>query len=128
MNRKLTLAVVVCCAALFVAGCGDSQQGKVDLNKSAAAVQTEAESMDTTQLRNMATKYKNAITAKQPDVKKLADQIKEIPLTEALGDKAKKLKDDSAALRKELDTLKAHFKVYCDQLKAKGGDLSGLEL
>jgi PBP1b-binding outer membrane lipoprotein LpoB len=112
-------------SAIVIAGCGGK---KADESKPISEVKTEAEKMDSGQLRSMAMTYKEAIVAKKGEVEKIAAKLKEIPVTELLGEKAKQLKTDIDSLTKSVDALKARFDVYYAKLKEKSGDLSGLEL
>jgi len=100
----------------------------VDLERAVSEIQTEAQTMTVESLKATALKYKDAILAKQADVEKLAAKIKEIPLTEALGEEAKKLKADLGNLETGLKALKDRFQVYYDALKQKGADLTDLAL
>jgi hypothetical protein len=111
--------------AFTIVGCGGK---KADETKPISEVKTEAEKMDAGQLRSMAMTYKEAIVAKTGEVEKIAAKLKEIPVTELLGEKAKQLKTDIDSLTKSVDALKARFDVYYAKLKEKSGDLSGLEL
>ena len=111
--------------AFTIAGCGGK---KADESKPISEVKTEAEKMDAGQLRSMAMTYKEAIVAKTDEVEKIAAKLKEIPVTELLGEKAKQLKTDIDSLTKSIDALKVRFDVYYAKLKEKSGDLSGLQL
>ena len=122
-RKALYLALAVAGLA-FLSGCGDSASPDRPLSE----IKEEAGSLDVDGLRAMAMKYKEAIVAKQGDVGKLADKLKEIPITEALGQDAKNLKVEVEDLTKSVKALKARFDVYYDKLKAQGADLSGLDL
>jgi chromosome segregation ATPase len=98
-----------------------------DEQKPIGDVQAEVDKLDVDQLRAKAQEYQKQILSKQEEVTKLADKIKEIPVTELLGDEAKNLKADLEDLNKSLKNLKDRFQVYYDKLKEKGGDVSGLE-
>ena len=91
-------------------------------------VEAEVEKVDVDQLRSKALDYKKQIMAKQAEIDKVTEKIKAIPMTEVMGDEAKKLKGEADQLNKALQELTSQFKVYYDQLKANKGDLSGLEL
>ena len=121
-NIILYSLLVMGLSALF--GCGK----KADENKPIADVKAEAEQMNTKELRATALAYKEAIMAKQKDVEKLAAKLKEIPVTEMLGEKAKKLKADNNSLNKSISALTERFQIYYKKLKEEGGDVSGLEL
>ena len=110
-------------AGLIVAvGCGK----KADENKPISEVKAEAEKMNTDELRTTAMAYKKAIEAKEGDVEKLAAKLKDIPVTEMLGEKAKSLKADMDELQQSVSALQERFQIYYDKLKEKGGDVSGL--
>jgi len=100
----------------------------VDTEKPIAEVQAQAETMTVDSLKATAIKYKEAILAKQGEIEKLAAKIKEIPITDALGQEAKALKTDLQSVETSLKALKDRFQVYYDTLKKKGGDVSGLTL
>ena len=120
--------VILCCllilCPLAVFGCGK----KADENKPLSEVTTEAEKMDTDGLRAMAMAYKEAIAAKKGDLEKLTAKLKDIPVTEMLGEEAKGLKADMENLEKSVSALQDRFKIYYDKLKEENGDLSGLEI
>jgi len=97
-----------------------------DAEKPLADVQAQAQKMSTADLRATALQYKQAITLKQEDLQKLLAQVKEMPLTEALGEKAKSLKNEAQKIESHLKALTERFQVYFNQLKEKGGDVSGL--
>jgi len=123
---KTVKEAVLCCLialCLFaILGCGK----KADENKPISEVKAEAEKMDTTGLRDMAVVYQKAIAAKTSELEKLTAKLKDIPVTEVMGNEAKELKADIENLNKSLSALKERFEVYYQNLKDKGGDLSGL--
>ena len=120
-NTVLFLMVVL---SLLLFGCGK----KTDENKPISQVQAEASKMNINDLKAMAMTYKEAIEAKKADVEKIAAKLKEIPVTQMLGEQAKQLKADIDSLNKSVNALKERFQVYYDQLKAQSGDLSGLQI
>ncbi|MBN2592602.1 MAG: hypothetical protein JXA81_03765 [Sedimentisphaerales bacterium] len=111
--------------AITIAGCGGK---KTDENKPISEVKTEAEKMDAGQLRSMAMTYKEAIVAKTGEIEKITAKLKEIPATELLGQEASNLKTDIENLNKSVNALKERYEVYCQKIKEKSGDLSGLQL
>ena len=122
LKRLFLCAAVV--SLLMTAGCGK----KPDEKKSISEVKAEVEKMTTSQLRSAALKYKNAIAAKKTDLEKTAAKLKDIPITELMGDEAKRLKADIETVEKSIKALTERFTVYYDKLKEKGGDLSGLTM
>jgi uncharacterized lipoprotein YehR (DUF1307 family) len=121
-NAVLCCLIALCLFAIL--GCGK----KADENKPIGEVKAEAEKLDTDGLRAMAMVYKKAIAAKNSEVEKLTAKLKDIPVTEILGDEAKELKADIDNLNKSISALKERFEVYYQKLKEQGGDLSGLQV
>jgi predicted nucleic acid-binding Zn-ribbon protein len=125
---KFMRNAILCCLiglCLFaISGCGK----KADESKPISEVKVEAEKMGADALRNMAMAYQKAIAAKNSEIDKLSAKLKEIPVTEMLGTEAKALKTDIENLNKSLSALKERFEIYCQKLKEKGGDLSGLSI
>jgi uncharacterized coiled-coil DUF342 family protein len=121
----MTFWCLLAVVALAIGGCGGK---KADANKPISEAKAEAEKMDVGQLRNMAMTYKEAIVAKKVDLDKVAAKLKEIPVTELLGEKAKQFKADIENLNKSVNALRERFEVYYQKLKEKSGNLSGLEL
>ena len=113
--------------SLIVLGCGNGGQ-EADETKPISEVKAEAEKMDTDQLRKTAMAYKEAIVAKTSEIEKVTAKLKEIPVTEMIGEEAKALKTDIANLNESVTALKARFNVYYEKLKSAGGDLSGLQI
>ncbi|MHC4147870.1 MAG: hypothetical protein ACYSR5_00135 [Planctomycetota bacterium] len=122
--KLITFYCSLTLCALALAGCGK----KADESKPVSEVKAEAEKMSAEKLRDMALAYKDAIEAKKGDVEKITAKLKEIPVTQMLGDEAKGLKADIADLNKSVSALKERFNVYYSKLKEKGGDLSGLKI
>jgi hypothetical protein len=119
-----TSLVIMLAAMLAVCGCGK----KADANKPIDQVKAEAEKMDVAQLRDMAMKYKDTIAAKAEQIKAESLKLKDIPLTEMMGDKAKAINATVDELKKTVDALTERFQVYLDELKKKGGDITGLQI
>ncbi len=150
----VTLSCLAACAGLVLVGCGKktgqgqpapkpgaapstaapqtsaeaSAQVTADLEKPVAEVQTQAQTLSVPDLKAIATKYKDAISAKKEELQKVLAQVKEIPITEALGEKAKTLKTEVQKIQATIKDLTDRFQVYYNQLKAKGADLSGLTI
>lgn len=125
-NVSFIAVLLMVCAMLVFAGCG-SKSG-VDETKPLSEVKSEAETMTVEQLKDIAMKYKKAIEAKQPEIDKLMEQIKAIPIAEALGDEAKSLKADVEQLNSSLKGLKERFDVYYNKLIELKADVSNLKL
>lgn len=131
-TRNGVVAALLLCTAIFaLTGCkskSDQPAAGVDETKPLADVKAEAETMNADQLRAAALEYQKAIQAKEPQVKKIADEIKAIPITEMTGEKAQTLMADMEKLTKSLAALNERMQVYVDKLKAANGDLTGLEV
>ncbi|MGD9109815.1 MAG: hypothetical protein PVG93_02635 [Phycisphaerales bacterium] len=114
--------MILLTAGLF--GCGK----KADEKKPLADVEAEAEKMDVAKLRKMALTYKDTITAKQDEIKKISAKLQELGIAKSLTDEAKALTADISELKKSLTALTDRFNIYYKKLKEKGGDTSGLIL
>jgi hypothetical protein len=110
--------------SLLILGCSE----KADEAKPISEVKAEAEKMSAADLKAVAMKYKDAITAKTGEVEKLTAKLKEIPVAEALGKEAKQIKAEMETLTKSVSSLKERFQIYYDKLKEKAGDLSSLKI
>jgi hypothetical protein len=99
-----------------------------DTAKPVAEVQTQAQTMSVADLRATALQYVQAISVKKEDLQKVLTQVKELPLTEALSEKAKTLKAEVQKIETTIKDLTDRFQVYYNKLKEKGGDLSGLTI
>ena len=122
--KNTTFRYLLVFSSLILCGCGK----KADENKPISEVKAEAEQMSAEKLRSMAMMYKDAFMANKNEVEKLASKLKDIPLTKVMGDEAKKFKADIDALNKSISALRERFGVYYEELKEKGGDISGLKI
>jgi len=116
----LSLSVLI---SLTVLGCSK----EADETKPVSEVKTEADQMDTNELKSAAMRYKEAFTAKARELERITAKLKEIPVTEMLGEEAKGLKADIEGLNKSVSALRERFDIYLQKLREKGGDTSGLE-
>ena len=111
--KKLLILALAICGMLFMAGCGDG----VDESKTPEQIKSEVANMSVADIEAMAAKYQKAIAKKtaelEVEVKKLAD----IPLTEQLGDEAKKLRGNIDELKTSLEKLKANLDAYLAGMK-----------
>jgi hypothetical protein len=141
IRAYLTLSCLIAVSGLALVGCakkGDkAPPAKTTPAKAAAAVtvdeekpltevQAQAQTMSITDLGTAAAQYQQALSAKQIDLQKVLAQVKAIPLTEALGEKAKALKTEAQKIQASIKALTDRFQVYYNKLKEKGGDVSGL--
>jgi len=132
--KSTTLLCLLVLCSLIVVGCSEKKETvvgtdlKTDENKAISQVKAEAEKMDAGQLRAAALKCKEAVEAKSAEVDKLAKELMQNMVADKSGDKVKDLNARMSTLNKSTEALAEQFQVYYDKLKAKGGDLSGLDL
>ena len=132
--KSTTLLCLLVLCSLIVVGCSEKKETvvgtdlKTDENKAISQVKAEAEKMDAGQLRAAALKCKEAVEAKSAEVDKLAKELMQNMVADKSGDKVKDLNARMSTLNKSTEALAERFQVYYDKLKAKGGDLSGLDL
>ena len=117
------LLVVFC---LLFSGCG-KKAVSVDETTPLSEVKAQAVKMTVQQLREMATKYKNAITTAIADKDKLEASVKNLSPEEMLK-KAEELKAGVDKIESKVSALKERLQVYLDELKKKGESITGLEI
>jgi predicted small lipoprotein YifL len=100
----------------MLTGCGGSG---IDENKPADQVAADAAKMSQAELQKMVSKYEAAIAEKGKEIEALTAKVKEIPLTELMGDKAKTLKGEMNQVASSLGKLKDQMAVYAKELAAK---------
>jgi Skp family chaperone for outer membrane proteins len=100
----------------MIAGCGGS---KIDENKPIDQVAADAAKMGQAELQKMVDTYQAAIADKSKEVEALMAKVKEIPLSEMMGDKAKALKGDLGEIQTSLGKLKDQMAVYAKELSKK---------
>jgi ABC-type transporter Mla subunit MlaD len=98
----------------------------VDLEKTVADLKAEAAQMDIENLKEVAAKYKEALAAKETELKALVDKLSAVPLTEKLGKEAQGLTAEIKTLTDGVAALQERFQVYVDALTAKGADVKAL--
>lgn len=90
-----------------------------DLKQSVDDLKQKAATFDTTQLQAYVEKYTEMIRDKKDQLEAETAKLKEIPVTEMMGEKAKAIKEQLAQYTDELAALKDRSAVYIDQLKAR---------
>lgn len=110
------LAVVF--AALIAAGCAGGGSS-VSEDKPIAQVIQEAQAMTAEQLKTMVDKYTAAIESKKTEIEQVTAKLKEIPMTQMLGDEAKKIKDDISQINTSVQALTERLNAYAQALQEK---------
>jgi hypothetical protein len=116
MKKRYGLLAGLMLAAMLT-GCGGS--GGIDENKPVSQVAADAQKMTQADLQKMVAKYDAAIAEKSKELQALAAKVKEIPLTELMGEKAKTLKGDMNKITTSIDKMKDQMAVYAKELAAK---------
>lgn len=115
MRKFMTTAAALVMASFFIAGCGSTASE----TKPIAEVQSEAKTMSAAQLEKVVSAYKAAIQTKEVQIKALQEKVKEIPVTQLLGDEARAIKDDAAKLAGSVQALTERMNVYLKEIQAK---------
>jgi Skp family chaperone for outer membrane proteins len=102
----------------MLTGCGGSST-TIDENKPVSQIAADASKMGKAELQTMVTKYDAAIAEKSQELAALQAKVKEIPLTELMGDKAKALKADISKITASMSKLKDQAAAYAKELAAK---------
>ena len=149
IRTYMTLFCLAALAGLTLAGCGKKPEKSAgpsapptaaqtgggtavnvtaDVEKPVPEVEKQAQTMSVPDLRATAAQYAQAISVKKDDLQKVLDQVKALPLAEALSEKARNLKAEAQKIQTSIKDLTDRFQVYYNKLKEKGGDLSGLTI
>ncbi|MHC5074265.1 MAG: hypothetical protein ACYTFM_01905 [Planctomycetota bacterium] len=101
---------------------------KADVTTSINEIKAEVEKLNVDQLRQTALEYQKLIQAKTQEIENLTAKVKDMSVTEMLGDESTALTAEVDELNKAVTALKERFMLYYNKLKEKGGDLSGLTI
>lgn len=112
---RVYTGLIALIVAALLAGCGG---GGVDEAKSVEQVTAEAAEMGQAKLQKMVDQYETVIAGKKTELEALTAQLKELSISELMGEKAKSLKAEMGDLTTSLNTLKDHLAVYVKQLEA----------
>jgi len=124
MNKSFKLWIALLgIAAVSLSGCGK----KADTQKPLDEVKREVETMSKQDLEGYARAYVREIQAKKSEAEKIAQELREVPLKDIFGEKAKNLKTQVAGLQAELSNLAERYQVYAKKFQEAGGDLSKVE-
>lgn len=115
MKNLAMMMALTLLAGGFLMGCGE----KVDENRPVEEIRQEAAKLDAAALQKKIDAYKAAIEAKSAELKKVADEVKAIPLTEIASEKSKKLAEEVKQLTESIDKLKDGMAAYAEALTAK---------
>ncbi|MGC9452163.1 MAG: hypothetical protein ACP5I4_12040 [Oceanipulchritudo sp.] len=115
-----SIPVMLLIALLTLAGCG----GGADTETPVADLKADAGTMSVADLQAKAEEYQAAIADKMKELEPIKAKLAEIPVMEQMGEEAKALQDDIAAVTEDISALKDRLQVYMDALKEKGVDVS----
>lgn len=104
------------------------EEVQVEESKPVEEVQVEEEKVDLLKIRETAMKEKEAILAKQDEVKKLIEEKSKIPVTEQLGEESKNITQKIEELNNAIKEHTERYNGYMEQLKAGNVDVSELEM
>lgn len=124
--RSVAFGCLLVVWLLAITGCG-KKETRTDENKPIDEVKAEALKMNATELKEMALKYKEALTAKQAELDKIAAKLDNLSVTEVV-EVTKKIQPEMEKLAGSIAALRERFQIYFQKLKEEGGDVSGLEI
>jgi hypothetical protein len=124
--RSVTFGCLLVVWLLAITGCS-KKETRADENKPIDEVKAEALKMNATELKEMVLKYKEALTAKQVELDKIAAKLDNLSVTEVV-EVTKKIQPEMEKLAGSIAALKERFQIYFQKLKEKGGDVTGLEI
>ena len=115
MLKIAKILLPVALISFVLTGCGS----KASEDKPISEVKTEAQAMSVEQLKAIIAKYEAAINSKKAEIDKLTAAIQKIPVTQMLGEEAKKLKSDMQNISNSVKALTERLNVYAQELKSK---------
>ena len=113
MKKSLLLLLGAALMAGMVVGCGDSA---VNENRPIEEVRAEAAKLDAAAIQKKVDALNKAIAEKTKELEAAIKKVSEIPLSEILGEEAKKAKDKVAEITVSCDKLKEQLKAYMEAL------------
>ena len=114
--RKIAIMILpVLLLSFMITGCG----GGVSEDKPLSEVTKDAQAMSAAQLKSMVSKYQAAIESKKTEISKLTTEIQKIPIAQAMGEEAKKLRNDMQKVSSSVKALADRLNVYAQELKKK---------
>jgi hypothetical protein len=99
-----------------------------DASKSLDQVKAEVAKMDVKQLTAIATACKEALMAKEVDLAKITEQLKNIPMAEKMGAEAQKLTGEAKTIQEAVTNIQAQLAVYVGKLKELNADTSAFQV
>jgi len=106
-------AVLLPVAMVLVGGCGG---GGASEDKPMDQVKTDAAKMNADQLKAKVAEFTKAIDAKKADLEGVQAKIKDLQVSELMGEKAKALNAEAAKITESIGKLAERMKVYQDQM------------
>ena len=122
--RIFTTLLIALLSLAALAGCGK----KADASKPMEQVQAEAGKMSVSDLEASAKAYASEIASKKSDVEKIQSQLKGLSITEMMGEKGKNIKDQAAAIGRQVSALTERYQVYAQRFQAAGGDMAKIQI
>lgn len=111
---RIVKGLMVLAAVALLSGCSD----EINEDKPVAQVQAEAAKMKPEKLQAKVAEYEVLLAEKAAGIKDIEKQIKELSISELMGEKAKSLKAEMGALTTSLDKLRKQMEAYAKELAA----------
>ena len=115
MKKTCVVIIFSVVTALMVAGCGSG----VSDNEPIVEVKQEAKAMDASQLKDVIAKYQQAIESKKPQIVKLQNSLKAIPMDQLMGKEAKAIREEMGQITSSIKALTERMKIYAIELSRK---------
>ncbi|MFA6600184.1 MAG: hypothetical protein WC352_05045 [Candidatus Omnitrophota bacterium] len=124
MKLFLRSVALVMALSVFAFGCGK----KADINKPIDKIQAEVQKMSVGDLEKSARAYADAIKVRQADVSKVSEQLKALSPKELFSGKAKSIRDEAAAITRDVNALTQRYEIYARKFLEKGGDMAKIKI
>ena len=91
----------------------------MDEKRPVVEVSAEAQTMTPDQLQKTVAQYQRVLESKKNEFVAMQNKIKEIPLTQMMGEEAKKIKDELTTIASSVSALTERMNVYVAELSKK---------
>lgn len=115
MSCRALLALLI---IAFMTGCGES--GGIDENKPLDQVAAEAAQLSKEKLQSLVSEYEALIAEKTEQLKDAEAQIKNLSISDLMGENAQNIKEETKNLSTSIRKLNEQLAVYAKQLAAAG--------
>ncbi len=115
MTKFMGFAAVLTMAGVLLAGCGETASE----TRPVTEIRQEAADMTVAGLERMAQRYRAALNAKEVQLTALQDSLKDIPVSQLLGEEARAIKSDIDKISGSIRALTERMNIYLMEIQSR---------